>query len=140
MATPAPTTPGSPPTLPTTNDPESTFDTLWDGFNSWLATTLWPYLVSVAGSTAANASEAEAAANTATAQAGAAIAAVDAVLWVSGTNYAAGAAVYSPTTLASYRTATAGISSTDPALDTTRWMRLGSPGVPDFVLQSSGVI
>lgn len=69
MATPAPTTPGSPPTLPASTDPESTFDTLWDGFNTWLTGTLWTYLVAVAGSTAANAAEAEAAATTATAQA-----------------------------------------------------------------------
>jgi hypothetical protein len=140
MATPAPTTPGSPPTLPTTSDAESTFDTLWDGFNTWLTATLWPYLGAVAGSTAANAAEAESAATTATAQATAAIAAAGAVLWVGGTNYTAGAAVYSPLTLASYRTATAGISNTDPSLDTTRWVRLGSAGVPDFLLHAQGII
>lgn len=140
MATPAPTTPGSPPTLPTTNDPESTFDSLWDGFNSWLTATLWPYLVSVVGTTAANAAEAETAANTATAQATAAIAVAGAAQWVIGTNYAAGAAVYSPITLASYRTGTAGISNTDPSLDTARWTRLGSSGVPDFVFIAQGII
>ena len=140
MATPAPSTPGSPPTLPATADPESTFDTLWDTFNTWLTATLWPYLGAVAGSTAANAAEAEAAATTATAQATAAIAAAGAVLWVSGTNYAAGAAVYSPLTLASYRTGTAGISNTDPSLDTTRWTRLDEPGVPNFLIMNAGVI
>ena len=140
MATPAPPTPGSPPTLPTTSDPESTFDTLWDAFNAWLKNTLWPYLVAVVSGTAANAAEAEAAAATATAQANAAIAAAGAVLWVSGTHYPAGAAVYSPINLASYRTGTAGISNTDPALDPNRWTRLGASGVPDFLLQSQGVI
>lgn len=78
MATPAPTTPSSPPTLPTSNDPESTFDTLWDGFNTWLTATLWPYLAAVVAGTAANATEAETAANTATAQAVAAHAAASA--------------------------------------------------------------
>ena len=140
MATPAPTTPGSPPTLPTSSDAEATFDTLWDNFNTWLTATLWPYLVSVVSTTSANAAEAEAAATAATAQATAAIAAAGAVLWVSGTNYAAGAAVYSPLTLASYRTGTAGISSTDPSIDTTRWTRLGSAGVPDFLLHAQGII
>jgi len=140
MSTPAPTTPGSPPTLPTSTDAEATFDTLWDAFNAWLATSLWPYLGAVAGSTAANAAEAEAAASTATAQATAAVAAVGAVLWVSGTTYSAGASVYSPATLASYRTATAGISNTDPALDPARWVRISTPGTPDYIIQSFGVI
>jgi|GEM_PF-5578759 len=140
MATPAPTPPDGPPALPVSTDAESTFDTLWDSFNAWLKNNLWPYLGAVADSTAANATEAETAAATATAQAGAAVAAAGAVLWVGDTNYAAGAAVYSPTTLASYRTATAGISSIDPALDTARWVRLGSAGAPDFLLQSQGII
>jgi hypothetical protein len=141
MATPAPTTPSGPPTLPTSSDPESTFDTLWDGFNAWLATILWPYLAAVVAGTFANATEAEAATTTATAQAAAAVAAVGAVMWVGGTNYAAGAAAWSPITLASYRTGVAGISTTDPSLDTARWTRLGGgSGTPDFVLQSQGII
>ena len=105
-----------------------------------LAADVAPAIGAAAANTYANAVEAAEDAATAQAQAEAAAAAANAVLWVSGTNYAAGSGVYSPITLASYRTAAAGISSTDPALDTTRWVRLGSPGVPDFVLQSFGVI
>lgn len=140
MATPAPTPPGSPPALPVSTDAESTFDTLWDAFNAWLKNNLWPYLGAVADSTEANATEAEAAAATATAQAEAAVSAAGAELWVGGANYAAGTAVYSPLTLASYRTATSGVSSTDPSIDTARWVRLGSSGAPDFLLHSQGII
>lgn len=88
----------------------------------------------------ADALAATSAADTATAQAGFAIAAANATLWVSGTNYAAGAGVYSPLTLASYRSNASGVSSVDPSLDTTRWVRLGSSGVPDFILHSFGII
>lgn len=138
MATPAPSTPDSPPTLPTTNDPESTFDTLWDAFNNWLTTVFWPYLVSVVASTFANATEAQAAANTATAQALAAVeakndaeAAVVAATAVSGAtewaagSYAAGAVVWSPTNGANYRRkAPGGASPADPATDPANWYSL----------------
>lgn len=80
------------------------------------------------------------AANTATAQANAAISAVNATLWVSGNNYAIGAGVYSPLTLSSYRSNASGVSTVDPSLDTTRWVRLGSNGAPDFILHSFGII
>lgn len=59
----------------------------------------------------------------AAASAAAAAASASATLWVSGTNYTAGAVVYSPTNYATYRTTTSGTSSTDPAADTTgRWV------------------
>lgn len=88
----------------------------------------------------ANTTTASAAASTATAQAEFAIAAAGATLWISGTNYATGAGVYSPLTLASYRSNSSGVSTVDPSLDTTRWVRLGSSGVPDFILHSFGII
>lgn len=140
MATPAPTTPSSPPTLPTSNDAESTFDVLWDAFNAWLTTTLWPYLGAVSGSTAANATEAETAATTATAQALAAIdaknnaeqavvaatAVAGSTQWAAG-NYATGAVVWSPTNGQNYRRKSPGGSSpTDPASDPTNWYSLVS--------------
>ena len=133
--TPVPALPAFPAVSNRTTYNQEAYDCL-----NALAATVAPAISATATNVHANALEAETAAATATAQATAAIAAASAVLWVGGTNYSAGAAVYSPTTLASYRTATAGISSTDPALDTTRWVRLGSPGVPDFVLHSFGVI
>lgn len=57
------------------------------------------------------------------AAAAAAAASAGATLWVTGTNYTAGAVVYSPTNYATYRTTTSGTSSTDPAADTSgRWV------------------
>lgn len=97
-------------------------------------------LTALAANVFANATEAVAAASTATAQANAAVAAVGAAVWVSGTNYAVGVGVYSPSTLATYRCAVAGVSTADPAADPARWVRLGAAGVPDFVLQTLGVI
>jgi hypothetical protein len=136
-----PTTPPAVAALPAPPDPNdrSTFNARaypWSVAQQTLATNLASLGANVFG----NATEAFDSAATATAQANAAIAAAGAVLWVSGTNYAAGAAVYSPINLASYRTGTAGISSTDPSIDTARWTRLGASGVPDFILQAQGVI
>lgn len=133
--TPVPALPAFPAVSNRTTYNQEAYDCL-----NTLAADVAPAISAAADNVHANALEAAAAATEATAQAVAAIAAAGAVLWVSGTNYSAGASVYSPTTLASYRTATAGVSSTDPALDAARWTRLGSPGVPDFVLQSFGVI
>lgn len=105
-----------------------------------LAATVAPAIGAAAANVHANAVDAEAAASTATAQANAAVAAVGAAVWVSGANYAVGAGVYSPSTLATYRCAVAGVSIADPAADPARWVRLGAAGVPDFVLQTLGVI
>lgn len=133
--TPVPALPAFPAVSNRTTYNQEAFDCL-----NTLAATVAPAISAAADNVHANALEAAAAATEATAQAVAAIAAAGAVLWVSGTTYSAGASVYSPTTLASYRTATAGISNTDPAADPARWTRLGTSGVPDFILQSAGVI
>jgi hypothetical protein len=136
--TPAPTVPTLP-AFPAVSNRTTYNQEAYDCLNT-LASTVAPGITAAGTAAQANAQAAEDAATTATAQATAAVAAVGAVLWVSGTNYSAGAAVYSPTTLASYRTATAGISNTDPATDAARWTRLGSPGVPDFILHAQGII
>lgn len=123
------------PTPPSSSSP-SNFDTRADAFLGALPTFV-TQTNAVAGEVNTNATTATAAATnagtqaaTATAQAvlaaasaAAAAASASATLWVSGTNYTAGAVVYSPTNYATYRTTTSGVSSTDPAADTTgRWV------------------
>lgn len=62
-----------------------------------------------------------------------------ATLWVSGTTYAAGALVYSPTNFQTYRKTTASsVSTVDPINDSTNWALLGGQ-VPDFLLMAQGV-
>lgn len=87
-----------------------------------------------------NAAEAYSSALTAEAQAQAAVASVNSPKWVAGTNYAAGAAVWSPTTGRTYRAKVAlNPSSTDPALDATNWWDVASlSGRPFTVLDSGG--
>lgn len=57
----------------------------------------------------------------ATASQQAAAAAAGAALWVSGTTYAIGAAVWSPATYLIYRRRIAGAGTTDPSADATNW-------------------
>lgn len=67
-----------------------------------------------------------AAASTATGQAEAALAAVNAPAWVSGTTYTVGQCVYSPITHYSYRRKVAGAGTTDPSADAVNWQKLNS--------------
>ncbi len=123
------------PTPPSTSDPAN-FDTRADAFLAALPT-FRSEVNTVAGEVNTAASTATTAAGTATAggatataqavlaaaSAAAAAASAGATLWVTGTNYTAGAVVYSPTNYSTYRTSTSGVSSTDPAADTTgRWV------------------
>ena len=57
----------------------------------------------------------------------AAAAAAGAVQWVSGTTYAAGVVVWSPTNGLNYRRKTAGAGTTDPSADPANWWLLGAP-------------
>lgn len=83
-----------------------------------------------AATSATNASTSETNATTqagiATTQAGIATAAVasgsGSPLWVSGTTYAVGNVVYSPSDFRSYRRITAGAGTTDPSSDVTNWL------------------
>jgi len=78
-----------------------------------------------ASATAAAASNVAAAVNAA-----AAAASAGATVWVSGSTYAAGVVKYSPTNYQTYRDTTGGLSSTDPASDTTgRWISAMLPSV-----------
>lgn len=49
-----------------------------------------------------------------------------AVMWVSGTTYALGVAVWSPLTLQTYRRKVAGAGATDPSIDDTNWQPIGA--------------
>lgn len=68
------------------------------------------------------------AAATATAASNAAVAAVNATKWVSGTTYAIGDVAWSPINLLPYRRKTAGSGTTDPSADTANWGPMLSKG------------
>lgn len=123
-----PTQPTAPPALPLAPDPNdrSTFNARaypWSaalpGFSAGLMT--------VAENAFSNAAEAAAAALTATAQAAAAQAAGNAAMWVSGTTYSAGVAVWSPANGRIYRRKTIGAGTTDPSADPTNWWEISLP-------------
>lgn len=61
--------------------------------------------------------------------ANAAATAAGAALWVSGTTYALGDAVWSPITYLIYRRILSGAGTTDPSADATHWGTLGSLGL-----------
>jgi len=124
------------PPAPSRTDP-ATFSTRADTFVAAL-----PTFVTEANATAANVtarenqSEASAAAAASSEAAAAAsenqaleyrneaVAASGAVLWVAGTSYAIGDGVVSPTNFKSYRDNVGGVSNTDPANDSARWLIL----------------
>lgn len=76
------------------------------------------------------------------AQAAAAQAAVNVAMWVSGTNYAAGAVAWSPADRQSYRRNTpGGVSTVDPSADNAGWTRVsGGDALPQFLLMNQGII
>jgi len=91
-----------------------------------------------ASATAAEASNVAAAGNAA-----AAAASAGATVWVTGSTYTAGVVRYSPTNFSTYRDTVGGLSSTDPASDTTgRWQSamlpsaeaIGLPNVAPTIL------
>lgn len=83
-----------------------------------------------ASATAAEASNVAAAGNAA-----AAAASAGATVWVTGTTYAAGNVRYSPTNFQTYRDTVGGVSSTDPAADTTgRWQSAMMPSAEAIAL------
>jgi len=81
-----------------------------------------------AGIATTQAGNASTSASSAAASAVAAEAASGAELWVSGTTYAVGDNVYSPSTFFTYRSKSAFTSTTDPASDTTNWVLVGVGG------------
>ena len=85
----------------------------------------WPLLVSqtnaLSGVNYNNAVDAANSASIASQNAAIAFSAAGVTLWVSGTTYALGVAVISPTSLLVYRRKVAGAGTTDPVSDPTNW-------------------
>lgn len=121
------------PTVPQRGD-RTTFGARVDAFVTWMATgvsqfgavatntynnAVDAYNNAVAGASSASAASTSAA-NAAT-SAIASAASAGAPLWVSGTTYAVGAAVWSPATRLVYRRIIAGAGTTDPSADLTNW-------------------
>jgi len=83
----------------------------------------------------ASAIEAEASNVAAAINAAAAAASAGAILWVTGSTYTAGVVRYSPTNFQTYRDTVGGLSSTDPASDTTgRWQSAMLPSAEAIAL------
>lgn len=118
IETPPPITPA--PTPAPQRGERSTFSQRVDAFVTWLTTAVGQF-AALALNVYNNAVEAYNAGQAATSQAAAAIAAVNATAWVSGTTYAIGNVRYSPINGQSYRRITAGAGTTDPSLDTVNW-------------------
>lgn len=78
-----------------------------------------------------SATNAAASALSSSTNAAAAAASAGAALWVSGTTYAVGATVWSPTNFLVYRRrpGMAGAGTTDPSLDATHWALVGANGL-----------
>lgn len=127
-----PTTPTAPTALPLPPDPNdrSTFNARAYPWSAALPT-FATEITAVASNAYANATEAAASATTATAQAAAAQAGVGALVWVSGTTYAYGDAVWSPNNGRTYRRKVSGAGTTDPSADPANWWEISvQPAVP----------
>lgn len=115
------------PAVPTSTDPESTFDAMFEAFMAWMKNNAQPGMNGAASVTYANAVEATTAAALASAQAAAALATINATMWVSGTSYAYGVAAWSPANGRTYRRKLpGGISTTDPSEDPAGWWDVAS--------------
>jgi hypothetical protein len=142
MAT-APITPTAVPAFPALSN-RTTYNALAYAWANFMGSTFQSELTSIADTTYDNTVEAAAAALTAsTAATNAGIseqnaaASAGAAMWVSGTTYALGDAVWSPVDRLVYRRIVAGAGTTDPSADGTNWARLGTVGMAVFVVSGT---
>ncbi|RJF99009.1 hypothetical protein [Noviherbaspirillum saxi] len=123
-----------PPTAPSPGQDAATFNEnvearlAWDAVNVAELNALQADVTVKQAATNEDAAAAAISRSTAEAAAAAAIAVAGAVQWVSGTNYALGVAVWSPSDFQTYRHTVAGVSNTDPANDPATWEAVGASG------------
>ena len=108
------------PTAPSRADP-ATFPDRADAFVAWQETSLVPQINALEANVNARESSTVAASN-------AAAAVVNATLWVSGTSYTLGQAVFDPVNFLTYRRSIAGAGTTRPGLDATNWVQVAGTG------------
>lgn len=125
----APTPVPAGPPVPDVTTPATTFDALYEAFNTWEKEDLQPGMNALATNVFNNATDAAASAAIAAASADAAVDARDAAVWASGT-YATNAPAYSPINGLVYRRkAPGGASPTDPSADPTNWTLIATGDV-----------
>ena len=128
MATLPPEVDAFPTPAPQRGD-RATFALRFDAVITWFATQI--INVMQACTTAYNNAVAAAtSADAAAAAADAATNAANAAQWVSGTTYAKGAVVWSPSDLQTYRRAVAGAGTADPSSDSTNWQIISRSAFP----------
>lgn len=112
----------------------ATFSNLMDTWITWFSVTVLPQVAALANNVYANALDAYNNAFTASAQAAAAVAAVDALPWAAG-SYAAGVVRYSLVDGRTYRCHVAVSGSTDPANDRSHWVCISAGPLPYLHVQ-----
>ena len=117
-------TPALPLPVPPSTSDILNFDPRGDAFNAHLQAHTQPEFNALAANAYNNALEAEANAIAAAVNAANAVAAAGVIKWVTGTNYAQGLNVWSPTSFLTYRHKVAAVSGIDPASDPATWQVL----------------
>lgn len=110
----------TPPTAPSRTDP-TTFPNRADAWVAWQETSLVPQINALEATVNAREASTVAASN-------AAAAVANATLWVSGTSYTLGQAVFDPVNFLTYRRAVAGAGTTRPGLDAVNWVQVAGTG------------
>ena len=143
-----PTITGSP-TVPQRSD-RNTFSSRVDAFVTWMSTAVSEFgavatnvynnavdAYNNATAAAISASAASISEANASASATAASTSAGAPMWVSGTTYSLGAAVWSPSNRVVYRRIVAGAGTTDPSADATNWALIGVLGLSVSIVSAT---